>query len=146
MANISELEKRIATTNDAGLIAMLLERLIDNFNSCKAAIGNKDDDTVRNLNDNSRDILNELIFQFSGSDDISIAIREICVFVNKLITEGQVKRDASEFDDSIRVLTPMLEGFKELEVRDVPKAVTGITYGKGALEEYAIKGNRTFKG
>ncbi len=146
MDNITELEKRIATTNDAGLIAMLFEKLIDNFNCCKIAINNGDYAAVKALNDYSRDILNELIFQFSSNDDVSTAIREISIYINKQITEGQIKKDVSTFDNCIRILTPLLEGFKELEIKDTPKAVTGITYGKGALEEYTIGENRSFKG
>ncbi|NLY76624.1 MAG: flagellar protein FliS [Tissierellia bacterium] len=146
MDNRSELEKRIATTNDAGLIAMLFERLIANCNNCKAAIESGEYEAVKDFNDHSRDILGELIFQFSGKDDVSTALREISIFVNKLITEGQVKRDISIFDNCISILTPLLEGFKELEVKDKPKAVTGITYGKGNLEEYTIEENRSFRG
>jgi len=116
MDNITELEKRIATTNDAGLISMLFERLMDNFNSCKAAINSGDYEGVKELNDHSRDILNELIFQFSGNDDVSTAIREISIYINKQITEGQIKKDVSIFDNCIRILTPLLEGFKELEI------------------------------
>lgn len=141
----SELEKRILTTNDAGLIAILLERLIDNFKNCKAYIENKDYEELMELNKNSRDILNELIFQFSGNDEISSRIREVSIYVNKLIAEGEYKKDVSYYDTAIKILTPMVEGFQKLEIEDKPKAITGITYGKGNLEEYSLKGERSFK-
>jgi flagellar protein FliS len=144
--DITELEKRIATTNDAGLIAMLFERLMDNFENCKTAVKHGDYEMIKNLNDHSRDILNELIFQFRGKDDISQNIREICIFVNKQITEGYIKRDISSFDNSIKVIAPLLEGFKELEKKEKPKAVTGITYGKGTLGEYALGETKSFEG
>jgi flagellin-specific chaperone FliS len=146
MDNITELEKRIATTNDAGLIAMLLERLIDNFKGCIAAIEEGDYEKVKDLNDHSRDILNELIYQFSGKDNISVNIREICIFVNKQITDGYIKKDVSIFDKCIKVIAPLLEGFKELEAKEKPKAVTGITYGKGTLGEYTLGQGKSFQG
>lgn len=146
MDNISQLEKRIATTNDAGLIAMLIGRLIDNCKACKAAIEEEAYEKVKELNDHSRDILNELIFQFRGNDDVSTAIREISVYINKEITEGQIKKAISIFDKCIKILTPLLEAFKELEIRKQPKAVSGITYGKGTLGEYSIGESRSFEG
>ncbi len=90
-----ELEKRILTTNDAGLIAILLERLTDNFKFSKSSIDRKEYGKLKEINRNSRDILSELIFQFSGDDEISTKIREISMYVNKLITEGEVKKDPS---------------------------------------------------
>ncbi len=39
----------------------------------------------------------------------------------------------------------MVEGFQQLEVREKPKAVSGLTYGKGNLEEYSLKEERSFK-
>jgi len=146
MDNITELEKRIATTNDAGLIAMLLERLINNFKHCINAIEDGDYEKIKDLNDHSRDILNELIYQFSGKDNISTNIREICIFINKQITEGYIKKDISIFDKCKKVITPLLEGFKELEAIEKPKAVTGITYGKGTLGEYTLEEGKSFKG
>jgi len=145
MAISSELEKRILTTNDAGLIAILLERLIDNFKNCKACIENKDYEELMDINNNSRDIFGEIIFQFSGNDEISTRVREVSIYINKLITEGEYKKDTSCFDTSIKILTPMAEGFQRLEIEDMPKAVTGITYGKGNLGEYSLKEERSFK-
>jgi flagellar protein FliS len=141
----NELEKRISTTNDAGLIAMLYERLIDNFNQCKIALDNNDFDKLNKLNNNSRDILAELIVQFSGNDDVSLKIREISLYVTKLMAQAQIKKDASIYDDCINILTPICEGFQQLEVKETPKAITGFTYGKGNLEEYSLSKSKSFE-
>lgn len=145
MAIDKEVEKRILTTNYAGLIAILLERLIDNFKDCKSCIYNKEDQKLRELNNNSRDILSELVFQFSKDDEVSVRIREISMYLNKLITEGELKKDSAYFDTSIKVLTPMLEGFQQLEVKEKPRAVSGLTYGKGSLGEYSLEEEKTFQ-
>lgn len=145
MAINKELEKRILTTNDAGLIAILLERLIDNFNNSKDSIDGNEYERLKELNNNSRDILSELIFQFSGQDEISSRIRQISMYINKLITEGEVKKETSFYDTSIKILTPMVEGFQQLETREKPKAVTGLTYGKGDLGEYSLQEGKSFK-
>ena len=141
-----ELEKRISTTNEAGLIAILFERLIENFNKCILTIKDKEYDKIYEINNNSRDILAELLFQFSGDDELSLSLREINLYINKIITEGEYSKDSSLFETCIRVLTPICEGFQELEITEKPKAVTGLTYGKNTLRENTLKGNKTFEG
>ena len=146
MTNITELEKRISTTNDAGLIAILFEKLIDNFNKCILAIDNEEYSKVYELNNSSRDILAELLVQFSGDDETSSSLREINFYINKLITEGEYEKDPFTFQTCIKITTPLCEGFQELEVKEKPKAVAGLTYGKGNLGEHTLKGNKSFEG
>ena len=67
------------------------------------------------------------------------------MYLNKLITEGELKKDPAYFDTSIKVLTPMLEGFQQLEVKEKPRAVSGLTYGKGSLGEYSLEEEKTFQ-
>lgn len=146
MTDMNELKKRISTTNEAGLIAILFERLIDNFKNCISAIEEEDYDKITGLNNNSRAILTELTVQFSGNDEISSTLRELYLFINKTMTEGEIKKDISSFETNIKVIMPILEGFKELEVREKPKAVAGLTYGKANLGEYKLEENRSFEG
>ena len=140
------LEKRISTTNEAGLIAILYEALIHNFTSGIAAIHEADYETLHRITNHSRDILAELLVQFRGDDEISSNLREINFYINRLITEGEYERDPSLFETSIEVLTPICEGFQQLEIKEEPKSVTGLTYGKNHLDEHTLKGNRSFEG
>ena len=146
MINTVELQKRISTTNDAGLIAMLLERLIDNFNNCILKMETKEYHKVNELNNHSRAILTELLVQFSGDDEISLSLREINLYVNTLMTKGENDKDSLIFETCIHILTPLLEGFKELELQEKPKVVAGLTYGKNNLGEYELRGNKSFEG
>lgn len=146
MTGLNKLKKRISTTNDAGLMAILFERLIENFKNCISAIKDEDYDKMKDLNNHSRAILTELLVQFGGDDEISSTLREINIYINKTMTEGEIKRDPSLFETNIKVLTPILEGFKELEIKEKPKAVTGLTYGKGNLGEYTLGKNKSFEG
>ncbi|CCQ98045.1 putative Flagellar protein FliS [[Clostridium] ultunense Esp] len=146
MTDIQELKKRISTTNEAGLIAILFEKLIENSKNCISAIKDEDYDQIIELNNNSRAILTELTVQFSGNDEISSTLREINIYINKTITEGEIKKDPSLFETNIKILRPILEGFKELEIKEKPKAVTGLTYGKDNLGEYTLGENRSFQG
>ena len=146
MTDIIELEKRISTTNEEGLIAILFEKLIGNFKQCMLAIDEEDYQKLNYINNNSRDVLSELLVQFSGADETSLSLREINFYINQLITEGEYSKESSPFETCIEIITPICEGFQELEVREKPKAVTGLTYGKNDLGEHTLKENRSFEG
>ncbi len=103
------LEKRISTTNEAGLIAILYEALIHNFTNGIRAIDEKDYEKLNKITNHSRDILAELLVQFSGDDEISSNLREINFYINKLITEGgEYEKDSTLFKTSIEILTPYM--------------------------------------
>lgn len=142
----TELEKRILSTNDAGLIAILYETLIDNFNKSIIAIHEKNYENLNEFTNHSRAILTELMVQFNGEDEVSKDITEINLYINKLITEGEYKKDKSIYENCIKIATPILEGFQELEIKEEPKTVTGLTYGKSNLDEHILKGKKTFEG
>ena len=141
-----ELEKRILSTNDAGLIAILYETLMDNFNKAIIAIEEKDNEKLNELTNHSRAIFTELMVQFNGEDKVSKDITEINLYINKLITEGEYKKDKSIYENCIKITNPILEGFQELEIKEEPKTITGLTYGKNNLDEHILKGNKTFEG
>lgn len=139
------LEKKILATNNWGLVAMLHEGLVQNFNISKNAIESKDYEELNGLINNSRDILTELIITFKNNDELSTDLKEIYIFINKLITEAHIKKDGELFERAKEVILPIMEGFKELEVKEKPNIVSGLTYGKENLEEYRNSG-KTFQG
>ena len=141
-----ELEKRILSTNDAGLIAILYEALIDNFNKSIDFIEKGDFQKLNEIINHSRDILTELLVQFNGSDELSKDITEINLYLNRLITEGEYEKNPNVYKDCIKIVNPILEGFKELEIKGDPKTVAGLTYGKNNLDEYSLQNNKTFEG
>lgn len=141
-----ELEKRILSTNDAGLIAILYEALIDNFNKAIDFIEKGDFQKLNEIINHSRDILTELLVQFNGSDELSKDITEINLYLNRLITEGEYEKNPNVFKDCIKIANPILEGFRELEIKGDPKTVVGLTYGKKNLDEYSLQNNKTFEG
>ena len=139
------LEKKILATNNWGLVAMLHEGLVQNFNISKNAIEGKDYEELNRLINNSRDILTELIIIFKDKGELSTNLREIYIFTNKLITEAEIKKDGRIFNQAKEVMLPILEAFKELEEKEEPNIVTGLTYGKSNLEEHR-NSEKTFQG
>ncbi|MCK9443447.1 MAG: flagellar protein FliS [Tissierellaceae bacterium] len=143
--NIS-LEKRILSSNEWGLVAMLHEGLLENFKASMDAIKVKDYGKLNTLSNKSRDILTELIVVFRENDQVSTDTRELYLYANELITKGEIKKDIGQFEAAIRVITPLWEGFKSLEEREEPQIVTGLTYGKKDLDEHTKVEGKTFQG
>lgn len=140
------LEKKILSTNDWGLIALFHEGLIEKFQESSKAIEESEYENLNIIINNCRDILTELLITFKGKDELSTNLRSLYLFTNKLITEGEIKKDASFFEKAIDVIKPLYTGFKSMEMKEEPNIVSGLTYGKDNLEEYNRKSSKSFKG
>lgn len=146
MLNKEEIEKRISSTNEAGLVSILYEAMIDNFKDSIDVIDKNDWNKLNYINNNSRDILAELLFTLRGDSNISNNLKEIYIYTNKIITIGENKKDKSYFETAIKIIQPLKEGFDQIEKNIDPKVVTGLTYGKSSLDDYQLKINKDFKG
>lgn len=139
------LEKRILTTNDWGLLGILNEALIDGMKDSKIAIEELDYQKLNEINNYMRDILSELIVLFRNDNVASVNLRELYLFVNKLITKGENNRDKTYFHQGIEIVKPLLESFKERAVEEEGKIVSGLTYGEKDLMENKKESSRTFE-
>lgn len=140
------LEKRISSSNDWGLVALLHEGLIGKFKESSRAIEENRLDQLNLSVNKSRDILTELLITFKEKDELSTNIRSLYLYTNTLITEGEIKKDSSFFEKAIDVINPIYTGFKVLEAKEEPKVVSGLTYGKGNLDEHIMKEGKNFQG
>ena len=140
------LEKKILSTNEWGLVALLHEALIDRFKESTILMENEESQELNILINKIRDILTELLVIFNQKDDLSTNLRSLYSFTNKLITQGHIEKDPSFFQRAEEVIRPLLEGFKELEKGDPANIVSGLTYGKSDLGEYSRKSNKSFQG
>lgn len=145
MENI-RLEKRILATNDWGLVAMLHEGLMERFEESIGSIKEKDYTRLNILINSCRDILTELIINFNGREELPTSLREIYLFINTMMTEGEIKKDISFFKKAKEVINPIYEGFSELEMKEDANIVTGLTYGKERLEDYNRRSGKIFQG
>ena len=146
MLNKEEIEKRISSTNEAGLVSILYEAMIDNFKDSIDVIDKNDWNKLNYINNNSRNILAELLFTLRGDSNISNNLKEIYIYTNKIITIGENKKDKSYFETAIKIIQPLKEGFDQIEKNIDPKVITGLTYGKSSLDDYQLKRNKDFQG
>lgn len=142
---MENIEKRILSSNEWGLVALLHEGLLDKCKKSKEAISSSDYVKLKEIVNSIRDLLTELIVLFSENDEVSTDLRDIYLYINKLATDGEIKKSELYFERIQEVTEPILEGFKGLEEKENPSIVSGLTYGKNSLEEYRNSG-KEFKG
>ncbi|KXZ39075.1 flagellar protein FliS [Alkalithermobacter thermoalcaliphilus JW-YL-7 = DSM 7308] len=139
------LASRVMTANDAQLVAILYEGLIDTINEAIENINEKE--KLERAVNKIRDILAELLSTLKGDSDIANNLRSLYIYINRLITDGQAKKDIQKFKDAIKVITPLYEGWSELGEKiskeeginpKKPAIVAGATYGKGHLNDYVV--------
>ncbi len=142
------LANRVANSNDAELVVILYEGLIDTL---RDAIDSLEANSLGDLNifiQKAREILAELLSTLQGDSEVANNLRRIYLYLNQLITGAYNNKDAEQLHLAIKVVTPIYEGWKELGDREGvqaqespskgPKIVAGMTYGKGQLTDYVI--------
>ncbi|SHH36010.1 flagellar export chaperone FliS [Tepidibacter thalassicus] len=148
------LASRVATANEAQLVAILYEGLIDTLKESIDYIGDK-----QNFNksiNKCRDIIAEFIATLKGDSEIANNYRSLYLYINKLITDADIKKDKTKLEEAIKIVTPLYEGWNELgekmyreniDKNKGPRVVAGMTYGKGYINDYVVNSeNRWEKG
>lgn len=144
---------RVTTANGPQLVAILLEELIDSLKKAAKSTELKDEEEAKAYIAKGKDILAELMSTLEGTSEIAVNLRSLYLFVNRLMTEGINKKSSVKFDEAIKVLGPLLEGWQQLG-EDVSKTaspqqqrtkVTGLTYGKNQLNEYILDDDNKWK-
>lgn len=149
------LANRITNANDAELVAITYEGLINTLNDGIDYIDVKAYKSLNKATQKSREILAELLATLKGDSEVASNLKSLYVYTNQLITEGEIQRDPHKLQTAIKVLTPLYEGWKELGEKEGkkegkkegekpnaslngPKIVAGMTYGKGQLNDHVI--------
>ncbi len=148
------LSSRIATANEAQLVAIVYEGLIKSFKDSIVNIENKDDSLLNESINKSRNIIAELIATLKGDSEIAINYKSIYMYLNKLITTASIYKEIQTLEEAIEVVTPLYEGWSELgekmflesiEKGQTGKIVAGMTYGKGYVNDDSSSGGSTFE-
>lgn len=146
------LANRIANANDAQLVAIVYEGLIDTINSAIEHMREGNKEKLNYSVNKAREILAELLATLQGDSEIANNLRSLYMYVNKIVTEANIKEEESKLKEAIKVLNPLLEAWQELGEKDEvaasstpgnipssrPTIVAGMTYGKGKLNDYVI--------
>lgn len=157
------LANRVANANDAQLVAIMYEGLISTIKSGIEYIENGNKEKLNSSVNKVREILAELIATLEGDSEIAGNLISVYIYLNKLVTEAELKQDKGKLEEAIKVITPLYEAWQELgekeesEIDDgsevaatstnSPTIVAGMTYSKGQLNDYVINdGDKWEKG
>lgn len=131
---MKDLENRVLSSNTWGLVAMLHEGLIERIDEAVSMVEEgKGHEELNPLFDNIRDILSELTISFKGDTELGMSLKEIYLYVTKVLTDAFRTKDLEAFADAKNMIRPIHEAFIELSLREEPDIVSGLTYGKGDL-------------
>jgi len=133
------LNNRVATAEEALLVVILYEGLMENLKTSGENIDNLE--LVAKQVEKTRDILAELLATLKGDSEIAKNLRGLYLFINKHITEGYNRQAKENFFEAIKVLTPVYEAWCEIAASNDmshsnPAIVAGLTYGKNQLNTY----------
>ncbi len=149
------LSNRVATANDAQLVAILYEGLIEVLSDAETAMVQENQQAVILGIDKGRDILAELISTLEGDTEIANNLRSLYLYVNQLMTESINHQNPLKLEEARSVLKPLYEGWSQLgeslqvdkKIDQSPAIVSGLTYGKGQLTDHVVnQGDRWKKG
>lgn len=154
------LANRVANANEAQLVALMYEGLMDTMKSAISAMEQKDKVAIDHDINKSRAILSELLATTQGDSEIAGNLRGLYVYANKLVTEAEIKNSTAKLEEAIKVITPLYEAWQELGEKEEeaavpqspvntatnrPSIVAGMTYGKGQLNDYVINNDDRWK-
>lgn len=147
------LTNRVANADDAQLVAIMYEGLMGTVKSGIEYIKNGNKEKLNSSINKVREILAELLATLEGDSEIANNLRSIYVYLNKLVTDAEIKQDKGRLEEAIKVITPLYEAWLELGEKEgketdhsqvdaglakTPSIVAGMTYGKGQLNDYVI--------
>lgn len=148
------LSNRVATGNEAQLVAILYEGLMEELANAKEKIKEEQLDEVRVSLNKGRDILAELLATLQGDTEITHNLRSLYLFVNQLMTEASNKNNPVKLEQAIQVINPLYEAWTQLgqelyedkaPLQKNAAIVTGLTYGKGHLTDHVMNDNERWK-
>lgn len=140
------LASRVAQANPAQLVEIVFEGLLDTINEAIVSIKDNDENKLKKSVYKAREIIAELLSTVQGQSEIAQNLKIMYIFLNKLITEGEIERDIEKLEKAVKIVTPLYEAWGELGAKEVavatenkgPSIVAGVTYGKGQLNDYVV--------
>lgn len=154
MSYRDDLAVKLATYTGEQMVALAYEAMIENLEDAKCAMDANDKQTLNDKIDHNREILAHLTATMGeDEDDISLTTKQLYLYINKLMTDGIMRNHNESFDEAIKIVIPLKDGWKELSKKlqniesqkistvnnnsQKSNVYTGITYGKRDISIYS---------
>ncbi len=143
---------RISKASPLELVIINFELILEYLRESKESLG---DEKAFNMNIiNARKFLTELRNSLNMKYEISYELMSLYNYVDKRISDFLFSEKLEDYDETVRILKTVMDGFLNIEEEDKSPVMTntdsiyaGLTYGKdGRLQEFVdIKTNKGFK-
>lgn len=146
--NVSDYVARIGSASPVGLVAITYELILAHVGNAIAAHDSDhehSDHEYRRHIDLATELLGTLIDALNMDYELSRTLLPLYIYVNKLLINAKITRNAELLKDARRILTPIYQSWLELAENEagsepaMDKSQTiyaGLTYGRGELNEY----------
>lgn len=141
---VKDLTRRVSQASEGQLLAITYEILLDSINSLKTYIQENIKDKFMPEMKRSQKILQYLMDTLNMDYELSYELMNLYLYMQKLMTRVSINKNVEHLDEIGKILTILLKGWQTAGVSGVEpslmqnsqKVYAGLTYGKGALNEY----------
>lgn len=142
MSYKEDLALKIGTYSGEQLVMLAYEAMIDNLRQATEYLQSEEMESIDALLDHNREILAHLNATLGNEQTpLNETTRQLYIYVNRLMTQGRIKKTARFFEEAIKILMPLRDGWKELSEElmrqkseyaeeNKPPVYAGLTYGK----------------
>lgn len=147
MSYREDLALKLQTYSGEQMVMLTYEALIENLEEAKLRLDEEKMEELDRLLDHNREILAHLNATLGEEEsEINDTTRQLYIYVNRLMTQGRIKKSRDLLQEAILVLRPLRDGWKELaeklsrmssggagqrgEEETKPAVYAGMTYGR----------------
>jgi flagellar protein FliS len=117
---------QIGTANPLELVIKLYDGAIRFINQAKRGLETKNIPLTDESFRKAQDIIDELNVTLNmDAGEIAVNLRELYVFIRRMLVEANVKKDGKNLDDVIRILITLRSGWSELSLSQKKIASNG---------------------
>lgn len=117
-------QTQIQTAGPLELIIMMYDGTIRFINQGKKALAEKDYTLANQVLQKAQDIIDELNINLNPeAGEIAVNLRNLYVFINQRLIEGNVKKDGKILDEVLQLLTTLRSSWAGLQTVKKPAAV-----------------------
>jgi flagellar protein FliS len=117
-------QTQIQTASPLDLIIMMYDGTIRFINQGKKALAEKDYTLANQVLQKAQDIIDELNINLNPeAGEIAVNLRNLYVFINQRLIEGNVKKDGKILDEVLQLLTTLRSSWAGLQTAKRPAAV-----------------------
>lgn len=118
MSYKDDLALKLSTYSGEQMVALAYDAIMENMEQAIEALSNGQMDIVNKMTDHNREILAHLTASLGElEDEASLTTKQLYLYINRLMTEAVIKKDARHFTEASKIIMPLRDGWRELSIK-----------------------------